>query len=489
MKPHRLMNNMLNNMGIVPAMPSMPSHTSSIFATYMYLSSMLMLIQTGINTYLPRHVQQWIYITFRRLLFRTQLPTNYLTITITEFTAENILNEVYVASASYLPTKISPKAKHLCITKTHKDKDLTLTFDDGEIISDEFQGVKLEWKFYCQKPSKDSCRESKKFTLTFPRQDKNLIVGSYLPSLLDRINQLRLSERVLKMYTLDNYGTMRWTSINLDHPSNFDTLAMESSLKDSLVKDLDRFRTRKDYYKRAGRAWKRGYLLYGPPGTGKSSLVAAMANYLKYDIYDLQLSTVHSDSDLRKVLLATGNKSILLIEDIDCGPKLPRRDKTEGPDKKPPQRPTISLSGLLNFIDGIWSSCGDERIIVFTTNHKEKLDPALLRPGRMDMHVHLSYCTIEGFEMLVTNYMGVNAKTHKLYEEIGGLIEDAKITPAKIAEKLMSSEDPDVALDALMTLLKKMKMKKAEVKPNNDVLAVDGGNDDDEEDGDDNNLC
>ncbi|KAJ6367141.1 hypothetical protein OIU77_003506 [Salix suchowensis] len=57
------------------------------------------------------------------------------------------------------------------------------------------------------------------------------------------------------------------------------------------------------------------------------------------------------------------------------------------------------LSGLLNFIDGLWSSCGDERIIVFTTGHKENPDPALLRPGRMDMHIHMSYCTPrEGFE-------------------------------------------------------------------------------------------
>ena len=56
----------------------------------------------------------------------------------------------------------------------------------------------------------------------------------------------------------------------------------------------------------------------------------------------------------------------------------------------------FTLSGLLNMIDGLWSSCGDERIIVFTTNHKDRLDPALLRPGRMDLHVHMSYCTMDG---------------------------------------------------------------------------------------------
>ena len=63
---------------------------------------------------------------------------------------------------------------------------------------------------------------------------------------------------------------------------------------------------------------EKGYLLYGPPGTGKSSLIAAMANYLKFDIYDLELTSIYSNSDLRRVLLSTSNRSILVIEDIDC---------------------------------------------------------------------------------------------------------------------------------------------------------------------------
>lgn len=74
---------------------------------------------------------------------------------------------------------------------------------------------------------------------------------------------------------------------------------------------------RRDFYKKVGKAWKRGYL-FGPPGTGKSSLIAAMANHLKFDIYDLELSSISRNSDLRSVLLSTSNRSILVIEDIDC---------------------------------------------------------------------------------------------------------------------------------------------------------------------------
>lgn len=86
---------------------------------------------------------------------------------------------------------------------------------------------------------------------------------------------------------------------------------------------------------------------------------------------------------------------------------------------------------MLNFIDGLWSSCGDERIIVFPTNHKNRLDPALLRPGRMDMHIHMSYCNPSGFMILVSNYLGIN--DHNLFPEIDELLTKLEVTPAKIA--------------------------------------------------------
>lgn len=106
--------------------------------------------------------------------------------------------------------------------------------------------------------------------------------------------------------------------MNLDHPATFETLAMEQEQKTKIMQDLERFVKRKDYYRRVGKAWKRGYLLYGPPGTGKSSLIAAMANYLNFDVYDLELTELRSNSDLRTLLVATANRSILVVEDIDC---------------------------------------------------------------------------------------------------------------------------------------------------------------------------
>ena len=97
----------------------------------------------------------------------------------------------------------------------------------------------------------------------------------------------------------------------------------------------------------------------------------------------------------------------------------------------------------MNIIDGLWSSCGDGRIIVFTTNHKDKLDPALLRPGRMDVYVHMSYCTMDGFKLLASNYLNIEGD-HQHYSEIEGLLKNLKITPAEIAEELLKSTSYDL---------------------------------------------
>lgn len=107
-----------------------------------------------------------------------------------------------------------------------------------------------------------------------------------------------------------------WESTIFQHHTTFETLAMEPELKNTLIRDLDAFSNGKDFFKTVGRAWKRGYLLYGRPGTGKSSLVAAIANYMNYSIYDLKIQIVEDDAMLRKILTSTENRSILLIEDL-----------------------------------------------------------------------------------------------------------------------------------------------------------------------------
>ncbi|TKY55848.1 Mitochondrial chaperone BCS1 [Spatholobus suberectus] len=439
---------------------------SSIFSAYASMTASVMLLRSITNDLIPQPIRGYL----TKTLFYFFKPRSHtLTLTVEEYSSGIARNHVYDAAEIYLSTKITPENERLSISKSPKEKKLSVRLEKGEGLVDWYNGVQLNWKFIRSESEKGSgsndhnrinptVTEKKYFELSFEKKHKEMVLESYLPFILEKDKEMKDKARVLKMHTLNTsygYGGLKWDSINLDHPSTFETLALEAELKRVIMEDLNRFVRRREFYRKVGRAWKRGYLLYGPPGTGKSSLIAAMANYLKFDIYDLQLDSLVTDSDLRKLLLATANRSILVIEDIDCGVDLPGRRHGDG--RKQPDV-QLSLCGLLNFIDGLWSSCGDERIIILTTNDKERLDPALLRPGRMDMHIHMSYCSYHGFKVLASNYLDISSD-HHLFGEIEGLIEHTQITPAQVAEELMKSEDAEVALEGFLKLLKRKKME------------------------------
>ncbi|KAJ6923499.1 mitochondrial chaperone BCS1-B [Populus alba x Populus x berolinensis] len=281
---------------------------------------------------------------------------------------------------------------------------------------------------------------------------------------MEKASEMRRKNEDRLLYT--NSRGHPWESVPFKHPSTFETLAMDPVKKAEIIEDLTDFANGQSFYQKTGRAWKRGYLLYGPPGTGKSSMIAAMANYLGYDIYDLELTEVHHNSELRKLLMKTSSKSIIVIEDIDCSIDLSNRKKG-GPNNNEGGN-SITLSGLLNFTDGLWSCCGSERIFVFTTNHIDKLDPALLRSGRMDMHVFMSYCSFPALRILLKNYLG-NAESdldEGVLKELEEVIDKAEMTPADISELLIKNRrNKDRAVIELLEALKnkaEMKLKSGE---------------------------
>ncbi|XP_039041074.1 AAA-ATPase At3g50940-like [Hibiscus syriacus] len=277
------------------------------------------------------------------------------------------------------------------------------------------RGVVREVQAITKETRHQGNHENRVLELSFHNKCMEKVINSYLPYVIEMSKAIKEEKTAVKLLSLGHFGVDNdgtWGSTNLDHPSTSDKLAIDPAVKKEIIDDLDRFVRRRDYYKRVGKVWKRGYLLYGPPGTGKSSLIAAKANYLTFDIYDLELTSIYNNSDLRRLLVSTKHRSVVVIEEIDCSIDLQNRqdERSEpGTDNK------RTLSGLLNFIDGLWSSCGDERIIVFTTNYKDKLDPALLRPGRMDMHIHMSYSTPGGFRVLVSNYLCISDQNIRIW--------------------------------------------------------------------------
>nr|ACO87685.1 AAA-ATPase [Brachypodium sylvaticum] len=413
----------------------------------------------------------------------------YITITIPEYCAERFKRgEFFLAIESYLAHACARRAHKLKAELAKDSKNLQVSVDDHEEVIDEFKGVTLWW-YASKQPSKASLisfypgQEDKRFyQVVFHRQHRDLIVDEYLPFVLTEGRAVTVRNRQRRLFTNNASGSWNsyrqksvWSHVKFEHPATFDTLAMDTDQKESIISDLMAFQESKEYYTKVGKAWKRGYLLYGPPGTGKSTMIAAMANFLDYDIYDLELTAVKNNTELRKLFIETTGKSIIVIEDIDCsidltGKRLKDKKGTkESDDDEKPKLPTdaekdetskVTLSGLLNFIDGLWSACGGERIIIFTTNHKEKLDPALIRRGRMDKHIEMSYCRFEGFKVLANNYLDV--AEHELFREIRQLLEETDMSPADVAENMMpmsqkKKRDPNVCLAGLVEALKKAK--------------------------------
>ncbi|CAL5395974.1 unnamed protein product [Camellia sinensis] len=434
----------------VSMIPSITIPSVLLTTLAMLVGTLLHELLTISKTLIPRQV-------FDKILSLIQNFHSQTTLIIDEYNGLSV-DEMFEALEIYFRPKISPSVERLKISKAPGDEEICVRVNQGEKIMDTFEGVQLTWQMISidsEETKIDNFGRSfqkrvqrRSIQLKFHKKYREKVLSSYLQHVLKRSKEMKEEKRVVKLYS---GGGKLGPSIHFRHPGTFDTLAMDPTKKKELRDDLDRFVKGRDYYQRVGKPWKRGYLLYGPPGTGKSSLIAAMANYLKFDIIDLELTKIWYNSDFQQLLVSTGNQSILVIEDIDCSIKFQNRQ--DGVYKNDDTQ--LTLSALLNFIDGLWSSCGDEKIIIFTTNHKDRLEPALLRPGRMDVHIHMSYCTPCGFKILASNYLGI--KDHSMFPEIEKLVTEVEVTPAEIAEELLKSDEADIALGGLSKFIRTKK--------------------------------
>ncbi len=207
-----------------------------------------------------------------------------------------------------------------------------------------------------------------------------------------------------------------WMRVSTRPSRPMDTVVLDSEQKEKVLADINEYLhpSSPRWYATRGIPYRRGYLFHGPPGSGKTSLSFALAGVFGLDIHVISLlEPTLTESDLNNLFNNLPRRCIVLLEDIDTagllridddgksGKKATSKDepKTIAADiakaikdgKADDTKKGISLSGLLNAIDGVATHEG--RVLVMTTNHPEKLDEALVRPGRVDMQVKFELAT------------------------------------------------------------------------------------------------
>ncbi|KAH6663026.1 P-loop containing nucleoside triphosphate hydrolase protein [Halenospora varia] len=216
-----------------------------------------------------------------------------------------------------------------------------------------------------------------------------------------------------------------------------DTVILDKKKKTVLLEDIKAFLDPQTqaWYPRRGIPYRKGYLLYGPPGTGKSSLSLSIAGACGLDIYILNISSV-DDSSLGELFTELPAHCVILLEDIDV------MDATNLDSAE-----RVSLSALLNVLDGVGSQEG--RVLIMTTNHAERLDAALIRPGQVDMKLELGYTNQDiNARLFYALFMrddtlpdgsrrGDEVTLRKLITEFANKMPEQEFSPAEILSLLL----------------------------------------------------
>ena len=318
---------------------------------------------------------------------------------------------------------------------------------------------------------KEKKRENYTITLnTQMRKDSETdILDDFCQMCLNEFIKSKKSNKwVQKIYI--NNADGKWIPQESNNKRKIDTVILPDDKLEDIKQDIDDFIESEDWYHDRDIQYTRGYLLYGHPGTGKTSLIKGMSTFTKRHMHYLMLNNIKSDNELLELLRKIEyNKTILIIEDIDCMTEI-IRNRTNNDSKKDKndelekykqkykklkenqkhnnllrdnieENSNLTLSGLLNALDGVFNN--DGRIMIMTTNHPEVLDDALIRSGRVDRKIQFDFCTREQIKNIYKMMFDKECISDKLEN-----IEEYKYSPADITSLFLRyRSNPEDALD------------------------------------------
>lgn len=268
------------------------------------------------------------------------------------------------------------------------------------------------------------------------------------PTLAVRDDFIKFMETLLPRHSAEEYipsvyranETGGWTWVKRLVRRSPDTLVLESGQFEEMRADIQKFKDDQQRYVDLGIPWHRGYLLHGPPGTGKSSTIMTLASEFRSDVYFLSVAELKDGGALVNALSECDSGDFLVLEDVDTA----RATSGDGDGKE-----EAVFDTLLNTLDGVLTPEG--LIVIMTTNHPEKLDKRLVRPGRVDRRFKLDYMTQGQLDQMLKTFLNVPEGSVSLIRK--------DLAPSEVVECLKSSIDFDA--DYVLGCVRKVAVEKA----------------------------
>jgi DNA replication protein DnaC len=389
---------------------------------------------------------------------------------------------------------------------TRKNHDMFMVYQNKHFEIDDDIYVRADIEIENDNNEKDKTNiKTDKITITIYSYKYSL---SYLKKYIDditekyllSIKETRQNKRFIYFLDKTEFNTDEESKLDCWREDLFESARTFNNIffdgKKQLIEKIDFFLQNKSWYYEKGIPYSLGIGLHGPPGTGKTSFIKALANYTNRHIVVISLKTIKTKQQLEKFFFEntynddnedntiTWDKKILVFEDIDCiGDIILDRNskfkegKTRSRKKSPFDKSSekagemkigeilqavcdlnengtttvsaltkeqpITLDDILNLWDGIRETPG--RILIISSNHYDKLDPALIRPGRIDITHELSNASHNTISDIYLHLFGNKIDNNKLFK-----VKEYFYSPAELINIYVSNKNERDFMDRLL---------------------------------------
>mmetsp|Transcript_85791 Transcript_85791/g.199402 ORF Transcript_85791/g.199402 Transcript_85791/m.199402 type:complete len:451 (+) Transcript_85791:142-1494(+) len=245
-----------------------------------------------------------------------------------------------------------------------------------------------------------------------------------------------------------------WTRVSRRLARSIDSVVMEETVKKPLLDDISWFvkEETQAFYAKHGIPYHRCYLFHGEPGTGKTSFIYALAGHVERNLCFIQMDKSMTDDTFRSAMSTLPSMSMVVLEDVDALFTNHRESANTSS--------SLSFSGFLNCLDGLGAP--NDVIICLTTNHPDRLDPAVLRPGRVDMKVAFKTPSRDvAAKYFLTFYPGAETEAKSFAMAVGGRIAERRVSMAQLQHFFLACHRQELGAEKAVEHIKTFPFEEA----------------------------